>query len=51
MPTNYSWSQMMMKVYIVFPLALQIIDWSSWLLIKTMKKKKNHEYFSLREGT
>lgn len=30
----------MMKVYIVFPLALQIIDWSSWLLIKTMKKNK-----------
>lgn len=38
----------MMKVYVVFSLALQITDWSSWLLIKTMKKI---EYFSLREGT
>ena len=43
MLTNYSQSQMMMKVYIVFPLALQIIDWSSWLLIKTMKKKQKTE--------
>lgn len=34
----------MMKVYIVFPLALQIIDWSSWLLIKTMKKKKTRVF-------
>lgn len=48
MPTNYSWSQMMMKVYIVFPLALQIIDWSSWLLIKTMKKNSRVFQFKRR---